>query len=78
MSCVAKQLAEKQVFYPFYASAKATSAFYMQGDHYCIFQALRGYYFGEEPPIIGEMLTNKALCLRQLGRLDEAEELYQK
>ncbi|WAR02757.1 Y7407-like protein, partial [Mya arenaria] len=39
-------------------------------------RTLEEYYFHEVPPLIGEILTNKALCLRRLNRLDEAEQLY--
>ncbi|XP_052798547.1 TPR repeat-containing protein DDB_G0287407-like isoform X1 [Mya arenaria] len=39
-------------------------------------KTLEEYYFHEVPPLIGEILTNKALCLRRLNRLDEAEQLY--
>ena len=43
-----------------------------------IFQTLKEYFFGEEPPLIGEMLTNKAVILRNMDKLEEAEEAYKK
>ncbi|XP_045167540.2 TPR repeat-containing protein DDB_G0287407-like [Mercenaria mercenaria] len=40
-------------------------------------EAFKTHFFGEYPTVIGEMLTNKAICLRHLGRLEEAESVYQ-
>ena len=42
-----------------------------------IFQLNEEAHFGHLPPVIGEMLTNMALCYRKMGQLDDAEKMYQ-